>query len=100
MRRSSARLGTLGLLIGTALASCSADTGDFRSEAESFLRGPLVARRTGQTFATAECAAPPSTKVDTQFHCSATTEAGVVWDFNLVIDGTNTFRVTDYNQRA
>ena len=90
-----------GVLVGAAvLSSCSADTGDFRSEAAMFLRGSLVAQRTGQTFATAECESPESTKVTTEFRCSATTEAGVVWDFNVVIDGTNTFRISDYNQRA
>lgn len=78
-----------------AVAACSADEGDFSSEAESFIEDEEedVAQAMGITFTDAACDEPASTDVDTTFACTAVGSDGATYDFLATIEGDNSFSI-------
>jgi hypothetical protein len=79
-----------------AFAACSADEGDFASEAEGFIEEDDgdVATQLGQTFSDAACEEPASTDTNTTFACTAVGADGVTYDFLATISGENEFTIS------
>lgn len=76
------------VIAGTLLVSaCSTTSGDFKSEAETFLQSPDLAEQAGYKFTQAKCAAPATTTVGTRFTCTATDNDGDDWEFVVEISG-------------
>ncbi len=88
----------IGLVV---IGGCSADQGDFKTQAEKLIKSDLrVEQSTGTTFTKAECAPPKSTKVGTQYSCVAIAVDGSTWDFSVKIQSKNTIFIDDYKQRT
>lgn len=85
-----------GLAIFAVAAACSADEGDFSSEAESFIEEEDgdVATQTGMTFTDAACDEPASTDVDSTFACTAVGSDGATFEFLATITGDNEFTIS------
>jgi hypothetical protein len=82
------------------LSSCSADQVDFKTQTETFIRSETAAAKIGTSFAKAQCEAPASTKVGTNYSCVATAADGSTWDFSVTIDKKNSFFIQDYAPRT
>ena len=91
-------MATVGLV---GLAACSADTGDFRSDAESFIEdSDDLADATGQTFTDAVCVEPARVEVDEVFSCTAVTDDGTTWEFTATITGDDGYLITSAGPAA
>ena len=93
---SRAAAGSLALGLGVlALASCSADTTDFKEQGEKFLEGDEVRERFGMVrMSEAECQEPANTDEDTIYTCTATGSDGNTWSFTIEITGSDSLQVT------
>ncbi|MEI8392373.1 MAG: hypothetical protein WCG40_07720 [Actinomycetes bacterium] len=69
------------------VTGCSTTTTNYKSEGEKFLESSDQARIAGYTFSNALCDKPQSTKVGTQYPCSATDNDGDSWEFIIEITG-------------
>jgi hypothetical protein len=103
-RSRGLRAATIGtfILVATGLAGCFTTTADFTNDAETFIETDEGLRDTlraegrldaDASFATATCAEPANQDVDTTFACTATDTTGAVWDFEIVITGSNEYEV-------
>ncbi|MCU1502762.1 MAG: hypothetical protein JWM12_2116 [Ilumatobacteraceae bacterium] len=91
----------LALAAVVFLGACSADQTDFKRETENFLKhDERVASATGIAFTKAECQAPVSTKVGTEYACVATGVDGSTWDLAATITTKARFEIFDYKVRT
>lgn len=84
--------------VAAGLAGCSADAGDFSSDAEKLIDedddGDL-ARQLGVDFDDTVCTDPVDTKRDTTFTCTSTGDDGNRWMFTATITGGTDYTITD-----
>jgi hypothetical protein len=112
MRRSRRRTFDTPLLtvaslavLATALAGCFTTAADFASDAETFieeddgLRDALFGD-SDTTFTSASCVDPENQDEGTRFPCTATDSTGAVWEFEIVITGSNEYEVNVARQPA
>jgi len=84
--------GSLVLLLGAC--SKDADTSDFKSQTEKFLKDDdKVVEQIGQEFTDASCERPTSKAVDTTYTCTATAADSTEWTFKVQITSKNGFTV-------
>jgi hypothetical protein len=97
MRRSIPLAAAASALVsGTlAVAACSADAKDFKTQGESYLESDEVRERLGMVrMSDAECAEPASTDEGTVYDCAARGGDGNMWRFTIEISGSESLRVT------
>jgi hypothetical protein len=89
-------------MAAAGLSGCFTTTADFANDAETFIEENTELRDTlreqGQldpaaSFDTATCADPPNQDEGTTFACTATDSTGAVWEFEIVITGSNEYEV-------
>jgi len=80
-------------LAALGAAACSADSGDFKSEAENFIEDEDGELATQQelTFDNASCEEPASTDVGETFFCTATASDGQAFEFLATIEADDRF---------
>lgn len=72
---------------GLLLAACAPSSGDFRVEAERFLRSDEVFDTYGLDLPDPSCADPTGTGSGTELRCTATAQDGVDYTFTFEITG-------------
>lgn len=75
------------IAVSTLLNGCSTTPEDFKTEGETFLQSPELAKEAGYKFSKAVCEEPTSTAVGSQFTCTATDNDGDDWEFVIEITG-------------
>ncbi len=95
--------GTAALAVSaTGLTGCFTTTADFANDAETFIEEDTELRGTlrqqglldpGGSFVAATCDDPPNQDEGTTFPCTATDSNGAVWEFEIVITGSNEYEV-------
>lgn len=82
-------------VLALVAAACSADTTDFKSQTEDFLKdNSEVEAVIGVDVTDATCQEPSSTEVGTEYTCDATDADGGEWTFDITIDSEDSFLVT------
>lgn len=78
------------------LAACSADAGDFQSDAEKFIddSGEVSTQLGGVDFRDAECERPSAPEAGVSFTCVATGDDGNVWRFTAEIVSDDEYQIT------
>lgn len=79
------------------LAACSADAGDFQSDAEKYINDNAeVSDELGDVdFSDAECERPLSADAGTTFTCVAAGDDGNVWRFTAEIVSDDEYQITE-----
>jgi hypothetical protein len=94
------RFAVLPAVALVALAACSADTTDYRSQTEDFITDNAeVQEFIGVDVVEATCVEPSSTEVGTEYTCEAVDADGEVWDFEVTINADDQFLITDITPR-
>jgi hypothetical protein len=84
-------------LLAFAAAACTG-TSSYKSQTEDFLNDETeVSDEVGGDVSGAECVEPESTDVGTTYQCTADVEGVGNLTFDVLIDGEDSFAVTDYN---
>lgn len=80
-----------------ALAACSADAGDFQSDAEKYINdnGDVSEQLGGVDFSDAECERPRAAEAGETFTCVASGDDGSVWRFTAEIIGDDEYQITE-----
>lgn len=90
------------MVAAAGLSGCFTTSADFADDAETFIENDIELRDTlraqGQLdptaeFETASCTDPANQNEGTAFPCTATDSTGAVWEFEIVITGTNEYEV-------
>lgn len=93
------RYWTGALLLATAgLTGCFTTAANFSDDAETFIEQDEELRATlfpdsDASFTSATCADPANRDEGTRFPCTATDSTGAVWEFEIVITGSNEYEV-------
>ena len=92
MRRATILVGAPLL----ALAACSASSTDFQKEGEKFLESDTVSEQVGYSFTDATCQKPDTTRIGTQYTCTAVDNEGDQWEFTVEVTGDSELTVVAY----
>ncbi len=89
--------GPLAVAVAAALlAACTADAGDFQSDAEKYIEdNDKVADTLGVEFSDAECERPRAAAAGTTFTCVASGDDGNVWRFTAEITGDDEYQLIE-----
>jgi hypothetical protein len=97
--RTSRGAGAALAIVAVGLSGCFTTAADFGDDAETFIEDDAELREalfpdSDTGFDTATCVDPANQDEGTTFPCTATDGNGDVWEFEIVITGSNEYEVT------